>query len=297
MTVFQVLPTPPDAPLSVPSLERGVAMTFTEASVGSPPAITLRIARLPADLGFPTDNPPQDPDFLLSVGGSAAVIPQQPSKLSITDQNGATVATANYLPDTFDIFRIVITLLRPGSRTWTLQIHNNDKQSRNFVAVVAANDNDARQPWINVLPTLELTSDGSSSAVLSATIRVQNFGTGSLSMTPIGLTDPFSVAPPDDIGPNASGTLQIQYDPTKSGSLNQSLTVASNDDLASGTSGHNKTVTVSYRKKAPDPPAQNRPCLFNDGCLQFKAPRGNPEGKCTDPRCGHPGVDHPPQNV
>ncbi len=105
MTVFQVLPTPPDAPLSVPSLERGAAMTFTEASVGSPPAITLRIARLPADFGFPTDNPPQDPDFLLSVGGSAAVIPQQPSKLSITDQNGATVATANYLPDTFDIFR------------------------------------------------------------------------------------------------------------------------------------------------------------------------------------------------
>ena len=164
--------------------------------------------------------------------------------------------------------------------------------------MVAANDNDARQPWINVPPTLELTSDGSSSAVLSATIRVQNFGTGSLAMTPIGLTDPFSVAPPDDIGPNASGTLQIQYDPNQVGISQPEPHRRQQRRLGFG---HFRAQQDRHRvvpEKGPGPAGDRiDPACSDDGCLQFKAPRGNPEGKCTDPRCGHPGVDHPPQNV
>ena len=180
MTAFQVLPTPPDAPLTVSTGERSAAMTFTEASLGSPPAITLRVVRLAADLGFPTDNPPEDPIFLLSTGGQAAAIPAQPSKLSITDQNGATAGTADYFAETFDIYRIVLTVQRPGSRTWALQIENTDKQPRSFTAVVAGDDNGTRQPWIDAAPTLQFQSDGSSSAVLSGVIKVRQQRNGSV---------------------------------------------------------------------------------------------------------------------
>jgi hypothetical protein len=258
MTAFQVLPTPPDAPLTVPTGERGAAMPFTEASLGSPSVITIRVVRLAADLGFPTDNPPVDPILLLSAGGQAAAIPAQPSKLSIVDQNGATAGTAEYFAEPFDIYRIVLTVQRSGSRTWTLQIQNTDKQPRSFTAVVAGDDSDTQQPWINAAPTLEFKSDGSSPAILSGVIEVANNGTGPLTMLPIGLDDPYSVVPPDDIGPNSSGTIQIQYDPSKSGPQQQTLTINSNDPVVTVTPLHNWVVAVSYLKTTPFPPPPPR---------------------------------------
>ncbi|MFZ0718369.1 hypothetical protein [Mycobacterium sp.] len=292
---FQVLPTPPDAPLTVPTGERSAAMTFTEASLGSPSVITMRVARLPADVDFPTDNPAEDPTFLLSAGGQAAVIPAQPSKLSIMDQNGATAGTAEYFEETFDIYRIVLNVQRSGSRTWTLQIQNGDKQPRSFTGVVAGDDSDTRQPWINAVPTLDFQSDEGASAVLLGSIKIANNGTGALTLQPIGLEDPFSVIPPDDIGPNSSGVIQVQYDPSKSGPQVQTLTVASNDTLASAASLHNDVVTVSYRKTAPlpPPPPTGRPCSHPDGCKQYAPPRADPEGNCEHSYCNHPGSAHP----
>ncbi|MGA9676982.1 MAG: hypothetical protein WBR28_17630 [Mycobacterium sp.] len=307
---FQVLPNPQNAPLAVAGLQRSAAIAFGEAVSGTPAVMTLRIVRLGTFDGSPVAGP--EPTFWLSAGGPATPASPLPGKASILNQNDTIVAEAGYSAETFDVYRIDVTVQRPGS-TWTLQIENNENQSRSFTAVVAGTDAEARQPWIKVPPTLALTGAHGSTQLVPGDVLVVNCGTGPLTIQPTGLNDPFSVIPPEDIPPNGSGHLTIQYDPTKfdptkPGSQQQTLSVASNDTTAGSQSAHNHVIAVSYKDTSPSPtptppppPQEFGPCLHSDGCRMYHAP-ATPDGPCqtvlphTSQRCGHSGAEHPPNN-
>jgi hypothetical protein len=290
---FQVLPNPQNAPLAVAGLQRSAAIAFAEAVSGTPAVMTLRIIRLGTFDGSPVAGP--EPTFWLSAGGPATPASPLPGKASILDQNDTIVAEAGYSAETFDVYRIDVTVQRPGS-TWTLQIENNA---------------DARQSWIKVPPTLALTGPHGSTQLVPGDVLVVNCGTGPLTIQPTGLNDPFSVIPPEDIPPNGSGQLTIRYDPTKfdptkPGSQQQTLNVASNDTTAGSQSAHNHVIAVSYKDASPSPPLppppqKYGPCLHSDGCLMYHAP-ATPDGPCqtvlphTTQRCGHSGAEHPPNN-
>jgi len=294
---FHVLPAPPSPPLAVAGFQRGSALTFAETSSGTPAVMTLRITRLGLFDGSPTAGP--DPTFWLSAGGPAAPVSPQPGKVSILNQNEAIVASAAYSVETFDVYRIDVTVQRPGS-SWSLQIENNEEQQRRFTAVVADTDAGARQPWINAPATLALTGPHGSALLVPGDLLVANYGTGPLTIQPTGLSDPFLVIPPEDIAPNGSGHLTVQYDPTKAGPRQQTLTVASNDSTAGAQASHNHVVTVTYKDLTPSPPPpppppppgpQFGPCQLGCGCTGYLN-RAHPGGNCQQPMCGHPAFDH-----
>jgi hypothetical protein len=287
---FLVLPQPPNAPLQVAALQRGPMMTFAETASGTPASMTLRILRLGLHDGSPTAGP--DPLFWLSAGGPAEPVTLSPGKAFILNQNDAVVATAAYSAETFDVYRIDITVQHPGS-SWSLQIQNSESQSRSFTVVVADTDADARQPWINAAPALRLTGTPGTGQLITGTVNVVNYGTGPLTIQPTGLSDPFAVIPPEDIAPNGLDHLTIQYDPHKNGATQQTLTIASNDQRAGAQAAHNQVVAVSYQTNTPPPPPPPllRPCTHHDGCGNYeKPPFGN--GPCKTQGCGHPESDH-----
>lgn len=74
------------------------------------------------------------------------------------------------------------------------------------------------------------------------TVNVVNYGTGPLTIQPTGLSGPFVVIPPEDIVPSGIGQLTIQYDPSKSGPSQQTLTIVSNDTSAGTQAAHNQVV-------------------------------------------------------
>lgn len=295
---FHVLPNSPNPPLAVASLQRGPALPFPETCSGTPAVMTLRIARLGLFDGSPTAGP--DPTFWLSAGGPPAPVTLLPGKVSVLNQTDTIVASAGYAVETFDVYRIDVTVQRPGS-TWSLQIENNESQQRLFTAVVADTDAGARQPWINAPSALSLTGPAGSTQLVPGDLLVANYGTGPLTIQPSGLSDPFLVIPPEDIAPNGSGHLTIQYDPTKSGPRQQTLSIVSNDITAGAEASHNNAVAVSYKDQTPTPPPPppppppfTRPCV-NCACESYIPPPRPTEGPCTRRNCGHPGSSHPKQ--
>lgn len=276
-------------------------MSFTEPATST--AMTLRIIRLGTFDGSPVAGP--DPTFWLSAGGPATPTSPLPGKASVLNQNDAIVASAGYAVETFDVYRVDITLQHPGS-AWTLQIENNESQQRRFTAVVAGTDDEAKQPWINAPSTLMFNVPQGSTQLASGDVLVVNYGTGPLTIQPTGLADPFTVLPPEDITPNGSGHLVVQYDPTKAGSTQQSLAIDSNDEQAGTAAGHNHVIAISFQHDSPPPPpppATTRPCQFNEGfeggdvCTDYLPPAAGSEGPCRRAKCGHTGQFHPPQNV
>jgi hypothetical protein len=282
---FHVLPDQQATPLTVDKFQRSAPMTFSETVSATPPStMTLRILRVDDPNASASDVP--DPELVLSAGGAPAVIPVGPASVSIADHNDTIVGTASYVTEPVDVFRIGVTVRHPGS-TWTLQIQNPEDRRRLFTAVVADSDDDAQQPWIDATPELKFEAEKGSTAQLSNNVLVTNAGTGTLSVVPTGLTDPFLALPPNEIGPNGRGVVTIQYDPQKSGPRQQTLTLVSNDTTASTTVGHNSVVAVSYQDFPPPEPAHSRPCLHDDGCLQYRGP-----GNCRNVGCGHPDALH-----
>jgi hypothetical protein len=291
---FHVLPDPPTAPVQIAALQRGPAMTFVETASGTPASMTLRILRLGLNDGSPTAG--LDPGFWISAGGPAELVAVLPGKVSILNQNDAVVATAAYAEEPFDVYRIDITVQRPGS-TWSLQIQNNENQQRNFTAVVADTDDGARQPWIKAPSTLQLTAPPGTAQPVTGTVNVVNYGTGPLTIQPTGLSDPFAVIPPpEDVVPNSLGQLTIQYDPNKTGLSQQTLSIVSNDTTAGAQPAHNQVVAVSYQTTAPPPPPPPPPpttlfpCTHRDGCGNYSRPPFG--GPCQTHGCGHPQSDH-----
>jgi hypothetical protein len=269
-------------------------MTFAETVSGAPASMTLRVLRLGLNDGSPTAGP--DPIFWISAGGPAEPVTLLPGKVSVLNQNDTVVATAAYAAEPFDLYRIAITVQRPGS-TWSLQIQNNESQPRSFTAVVADTDDGARQPWIKAPSTLQLTAPQGTTQLVVGTVNVVNYGTGPLTIQPAGLSDPFAMIPPDDVGPNSLGQLTIQYDPNKSGPKQQTLNIVTNDMTANAQPAHNHVVAVSCQTPAPPPPPPPPPpygaCVHinADGCDMYLKPVFG-TGPCRRQGCGHSLRDH-----
>jgi hypothetical protein len=289
---FVVLPNPPNSPLQIAAQQRGPAMTFAETMSGATASMTLRILRLGLNDGSPTAGP--DPTFWISAGGPAEPVTLQPGKVFVLNQSETVVATAAYAAETFDVYRIDISVQRPGS-AWSLQIQNNESQQRSFTAVVADTDDGARQPWIKAPSTLQLTAPQGTTQLVVGTVNVVNYGTGPLTIQPAGLSDPFALIPPDDVVPNSVGQLTIQYDPNKSGPKQQTLSIVTNDTTAGAQPDHNQVVAVSYQVTTrppiwPPPPITLYPCKHHDECGNYEKP---PFGDlCNTHGCGHPQSDH-----
>ncbi|GLZ48194.1 hypothetical protein Acsp06_43790 [Actinomycetospora sp. NBRC 106375] len=147
---------PDDAsPLSVAAGGSSPFVGFEE-SVGIDRQMFLRLVVV-NDVITTTDDPP--PRILLRAGTGLPVAPTTfPVSAAITDAAGSVVASATRIDEGQGIHLVRVELDQLGS-SWHVQIGNDGPFTRRYTWVVAATDDDARQPWIDVPPWVRFPDD------------------------------------------------------------------------------------------------------------------------------------------
>lgn len=297
---FSVFPDASLGPLSLGPQQISAPLNFPELAGGAPPTVYLRIVMLGTDCQPPPAL--QGPTFQLQAGTGNPVEPTlDGDALFIYDNPQGTpppVAQAQLFLQSENLYAINITIYSPGSN-WQLRIRNNDDAAREFTWVVADNETDSAQPWLN-LPQV-LNFDGDVGKVVSRSLDVPNLGTGKLTISLGGLDNPrFRIdLPPADIVPNRCGQLVISFSaPDLPGDTAGHYTASSNDMQATASAHHNKLIHLRAKTTQPDqPPPETMPCrICHPGrCPDFEGHYGgDTHAKCTRSVCQHIWESHMP---
>ena len=218
------------------------------------------------------------------------------------------VATAQLFVESEHVYAIRILICRTGS-TWQLRITNEDDAERKFTWVVADNEPELAQPWLNLPQTLRFDGEGSQDVTQSLDVR--NLGTGFLTIS-LGRRTTGSKFRldqlPTDIAPNHCGKLIITFDaPTSASIIEDVYSARSNDRHATDATHHNNRIRLVARTTVPDPidvdpiPGEGefgacRECR----CRRFTPPPGSLAShpiagrRCRTVGCGHDITDHRP---
>jgi hypothetical protein len=304
---FRVLPES-GGPMRLVAGDRSNPVEFDELATGDPGHMFLRIAKLnQEDCSLPGG---PSPTILLSKdSGEQIEVTEDPNLVTIRNRDGVAVAKAAYTVELLDVYRVVVLMLlhRPGK--WRLVIGNNDPFERRFTWVVADNDTDSKQPWINLPATAEFESGPVVRP--TARINVANYGTGQLSISRGGLSpDTFQLLelPSRPIRPNTCDKLVIQFNSTQESADGQ-YQAQSDDPGPTHSAGHNHQIELLVRPKpqpdGPDPVTTGpriglRPCRQSpDGHCADYLPAPHTGGGATDPsrrcqrlECGHFDFEH-----
>jgi hypothetical protein len=256
---FQVFPTPPTTPLGLAPQQESALIPFAER-VGVDPvvhhdAMFIRVVQIGTS-GAP-GGPPQ-PTIRLKASAGAAVTMTVTSTSIFAEPGGgaAPVATGRLFVEANGVFRIRVLVNTPGS-TWQLQIVNRDAASaHSYTWVVADNDAETSQPWIDVPEKLDL--DVVAGEQQSAAVQVTNRGTGPLVIADVAGDDLGSgfrlTGVPDPIAPNGVGQVAFTFTaPGAPAPVTASSTyrATSNDTTALLTAGHNRQVALSATVRKP----------------------------------------------
>jgi hypothetical protein len=310
---FTVFPDATSGPLSLGPGEISDPFTFPETAGDIPPAVVLRIVML-GDGCEPPDAP--HPTFQLRAGEGVPVdLPDDQRTVFVRDRPEAVtdpVASARLFIEGEHVYAIKILIRRPGS-TWQLRITNHDEAERKFTWVVADNEPESAQPWLNLPQTLQF--NGTLSQDITQSLDVRNLGTGPLTISLGGLpaSSQFQIEQvPTDIAPNHCGRLIITFHaPSSAGSIEELYTAESNDQHAADSAHHNNLIRLLARTAppaVPDKPVDRFPsddasfgaCRENDGCRSFKPPAGSLAShpifgrRCRRVGCGHDISRHRP---
>lgn len=311
---FIVYPDASSGPLSLGS-GHSKTIGFPEKAGGTPPAVYLRIVMLGAGCE-PPDAP--RPTFQLQAADAAGTGEGNPVDLPddhavfIRDKPedaSAPVARARLFIESEHVYAIRILIDRPGSR-WQLHITNNDDVERKFTWVVADNEPEAFQPWLNLPKTLHFDTEVKKRVPRSVDVR--NLGTGMLTISLGGFpTDSrfqLDALPPPNLAPNHCGTLIITFNaPDAPGTTEERYTAKSNDQQATASDQHNNQVRLIATTTEPDPgPGTTEPGRVFEGGRCHKCPTcprffGTSSHRvlgriCQTFNCGHDIADHdPPQ--
>jgi hypothetical protein len=252
---FSVFPDASNGPLSLGPGQISAPIGFPETAGGAPPAVYLRIIMLGAGCE-PPDAPP--PTFRLRAGTGNPVDLQEDHPVFIWDRpeaTGARVAKAQLFIESEHVYAIRILIDRPGS-TWQLRITNNDDAERKFTWVVADNEPESAQPWLNLPQTLSF--NGEVGKRIPQSLDVHNLGTGNLTISLGGLVvgSRFQLdLLPADIVPNHCGTLIITFNaPATAGTTEERYTAKNNDKQATESAQHNDRIRLIATTTAATPP-------------------------------------------
>jgi streptogramin lyase len=252
MMAFRVFPAGA-APLKVPAGSQSNPQGFQELAgiVDGDLTMFLRLVKLGGGCA-PPGGP--DPAIRLSAGGGPAVqVAMFPDAASVHDGQGNFVADALCEPRGDGVYRVRVFIARPGS-AWQLQLGNQDAQARGFTWVVADNDQETRQPWIDLPPMVSF--EAVIGQQVTSSVRVANLGTG-----PLTISDPKDFEPgpgfklttvPGPIKANDCGELQVSFTLVDPGApLSAVYTATSDDTTAQQTPGHNRRVTLTATRRLP----------------------------------------------
>jgi hypothetical protein len=303
----RVFPDAANGPLSLGPGQISAPIGFPETAGGTPSAVYLRIIML-GEGCEPPDAP--RPTFRLRAGtGNLIELPDDRAVFvrGRPEESSAPVARAQLFIESEHVYAIRILIDRPGSM-WQLRITNNDDAERKFTWVVADNEPEAAQPWLNLPQTLRF--DAEVGKRVPQSVDVRNLGTGNLTISLGGLDtgSRFQLdLLPADIAPNHCGTLIITFNaPATDGITEELYTAKSNDKQATESAHHNDRIQLIARTTDTDPgtggtePGRD---FVGGRCLGCTCPRffgtsSHPVlGRiCQTFNCGHDIDDHlPPQ--
>jgi hypothetical protein len=271
---FSVFPDAANGPLSLGPSQISAPLDFAETAAGDPPAVYLRVVMLGAGCE-PPDAP--DPTFTLRADAGSPVELPEDRTVFVRDrleEASAPVARAKVFIEGEHVYAIRILIDRPGSR-WQLRITNNDDAERKFTWVVADNEPESAQPWLNLPQTLRFNAAVGHRVPQS--VDVPNLGTGNLTVSLGGLATGSSFQLdrlPADIVPNHCGELIVTFNaPATAGTTEELYSAKSNDDHGTDSAQHNDRIRLIATTTASTPPPAAPPPVV-DG---------------IDPESGHPG--------
>jgi len=246
---FRVFPGAPAGPLVVAAAGTSDLQEFQELAgmVEGDLTMFVRLVKLGSGCA-----PPGGPDPLirLSVGGGPAVLVAMfPDASSVHDAQGNFVADAMCDARGDGVYRVRVFIARPGS-AWQMRLLNQDAEPRGFTWVVADNDGEAQQPWIELPSTV--TFAALAGQQVTSSVRVANLGTGRLTIADaVGFRPPPGpgfelVGVPGPVSPNGCGELQVRFTAPSTPGTSTAVYTASSDDP---TAGHNRRVTLTARTR------------------------------------------------
>jgi hypothetical protein len=294
---FIVFPDESTGPLSLGPGQISEPLDVREKAGGAPPAVFLRIVMLGDGCG-PPDAP--RPMFTVRAGEGNPVDLPEGRAVFVRDRPDPAsdpVARAQLFIESEHVYAIKLSITRPGSR-WQLRITNHDDAERRFTWVVADNEPESKQPWLNLPRTLNF--DGNVSQPVPQSLDVRNLGTGRLTMSLGGLSDgsKFQLDQvPADIAPNHCGKLIITFHAPAEPSATQELyTAISNDDRATESNHHNNRIRlVATTAKEEIPPEEHSGfgrCNFFSQCRCEKFTPPHRGSICATPGCRHDRIQH-----
>jgi sugar lactone lactonase YvrE len=256
---LDVYPVPQDEPLMVVFGEPSSLISIAER-VGLDPITAENRMYIRAAfrvLGDLAATGPPHPTIRLRAGtGSAVDIQGPPAEVAIYDRPGAAapVATAILTTEADNIYLVEVSLFQT-SDDWRIQFVNNDEFGAHSVTwVVADEEPQTRQPWIDVPTTLEF--DAVIGQVTSETISIANLGTGVLEIantdgTDLGAGFALDTVVPRTVHPKSRATAVITFSSSTAGSQSSIIRLTSNDSGARPSPGHNAEVSLSARVRKP----------------------------------------------
>jgi len=246
----RVFPSAPAGPLVVAAGGQSVFVPFEELAGGGADDLTmfLRLVKLGSGCAAPGG---PDPLIRLKAGGGPAVeVTMFPDATSVHDGQGVHVADAMCDVRGDGVYRVRVFIARPRS-AWQLQIANQDTEPRGFTWVVADNDQEAQQPWIDLPASVGFEALAGQQVIKG--VRVANLGTGPLTIgDAVGLRPGPGfelVAVPGPVSPNGCGELQVRFTASSTPGTSTAVYTARSDDP---TAGHNRRVTLTATTHQPD---------------------------------------------
>jgi hypothetical protein len=304
---FKVFPEAFDGPLSIAAGQTSAPLGFPETAGGTPPAVYLRIIML--GVGCEPPDAPRPTFRLRASQGNPVDLPDDHAVFirDRLEESSAPVARAQLFIESEHVYAIRILIDRSSS-TWQLRITNNDDAERKFTWVVADNEPESAQPWLNLPQALRF--DGEVGKKVTQSVDVRNLGTGELTVFLGGLATDSKfqlVPPPADIAPNRCGKLIITFNaPATVGTTHELYTAKSNDNQATKSEQHNNQILLIATTTHTDPDGgdpDTGPPFEGGRCRKCSCPiffglSSHPVlgRKCKHSFCGHDIDDHlPPQ--
>jgi len=215
-------------PVRLQSAASGVISFLEPTGAGASPIIVLNVVASRDDFGRPNDSP--RPRIALIANGALPVtVPQAPSIVTISD-GAQDVASASLTVEEPGIYQVVVSLEIPGS-VWDVRVTNTGTEALNFTSTVATNENDARQPWIDLPPSVNFRTAFAGETNV-APVHVGNRGSAKLSVRQGAVVteiDPYHAANIDiSFSINDIGDADTPHSVTSNATNNRSIRLQGN---------------------------------------------------------------------
>jgi hypothetical protein len=201
----------------------------------------------------PLDDGPGDGSFggaaptieLRASSGLLTKVPEAPEEVLIRDDL-EDVATAHWMREPHDVFKVEITILEPAERPWKVRIKNNESLQLGFVWVTSTAEANTRQPRVSLDRRKFVQGVGAPRS--DFTVEVANIGTGALKFSDTADTDiggGFTLKQvPRRIEPNGCGTLKFSAEAAQSSQDDATIAYVIGSNFGDGIERGRGTITL-----------------------------------------------------